>query len=671
VISVDSPPVNALSHAVRTGLGQAIQHIGADPDIVGVVLTCAGRTFIAGADASEFGKPPASPTLREVVAQLETIGKPTIAAMHGTALGGGLELALACRYRLATNSAMLGLPEVKLGLIPGAGGTVKLPNLINPVDALRIIVTGEPVTAQEALRIGLIDAVVDKDLIEEAMSFLSAQSAGALSHRFAATQHDTDTLAELAVAAANLLSKSAQLEAPAAAVQAVKNAIVLPINEAMLAERQLFDALVSGSQSRALRSIFFAERAAARLEGVFAKAPAVERVGIVGSGTMGGGIAMAFANAGISVTIVDLSVEALARGRAAVEGNYAASLKRGSTTEGEVRARSERMIWTTDYAALRDSPLVIEAAFEDIEVKRNVIRQLDAVCSPSTVFATNTSYLDVDTIAAASIHPERVLGMHFFSPANVMKLVEIAKGARTTLDALALAQSVTKRIGKVSVFVGLCRGFVGNRMMAARNSQTIDLLLEGTTPADVDAVFTGLGWPMGPFQAQDLAGLDISWRNRQSLGTSLPIADDLVALGRLGQKTGRGFYRYEDGSRTPQDDPVVAEVIDRNACDLGKKRRAISAQEILERTHYALINEGARILEDGIARRSTDIDVVWVHGFGFPRWRGGPMYWAETIGLQKIVDRLDHWHAITGNSVFEASPLLRSGTLASSWSETK
>jgi 3-hydroxyacyl-CoA dehydrogenase len=490
VVRADNPPVNALGHALRARLAETLFQLESDSTVKGVVVACAGRTFFAGADATEFGKPPRSPSLRELIAQLEAMSKPTLAAMHGTVLGGGLELALVCDYRIAAEGTKLGLPEVKLGLIPGAGGTVRLTRLVGPLDALRLIVTGEPIGAKEALAKGLIDAIASRPLVEEAMAYLDGTIERGKSRRSTGEgKLNSANRAEVEAAAKDLLAKSGKLEAPAAAARSVVNVLTMPFDAALAEERRLFVSLVEGTQSKALRHLFFAERAAARLDEPVASVPELTQVGIIGSGTMGGGIAMAFANAGLSVTVVDISAEALTRGRGVVEKNYAASQKRGSLTAAEVSDRQGRIGWTTEYPALAGCQLVIEAALEEIGIKRDVVARLDAVCTPTAVFVTNTSYLDVDEIAAGSKDPGRVLGMHFFSPANVMKLVEIAKGHKTTRESVALVQAAAKKIGKLPVFVGLCRGFVGNRMLAARNGDVMDLLLEGATPSAVDALF--------------------------------------------------------------------------------------------------------------------------------------------------------------------------------------
>lgn len=662
VVTIDNPPVNALSFHVRKPLYEALATLRDDPAARAIVIACAGRTFVAGADITEFGKPVEQPELRAIVALLETIAKPTVAAIHGTALGGGLELALGCHFRVADAGARLGLPEVKLGLLPGGGGTVRLPRLVGAAKALGMIVSGAPISAYEAKAAGLVDAVFDGDLLAKSIRF--ADEMADRGGPFIAVRDRNDRLFETDLAAfdaqaAGLARKARGLEAPLACAEAVRNAITLPFDEALAAERQAFAKLVSGDQSRAQRHLFFAEREAAKVPGKDLQRRKIERVGIIGAGTMGGGIAMAFANGGFPVTLLETSAEALQRGLAMIDKNYAVSVSRGSLTEEAKRQRLGLFRGSTDYADLADCDLIVEAVFEDMAVKKEVFGRLDAVARPGAILATNTSYLDVDTIAASTARPQDVLGMHFFSPANVMKLLEIVRAEKTAPDALATVADLARRIGKVAVVVGVGHGFVGNRMLSARGAENEALLLGGATPAQVDKVFTDFGWPMGPFQMGDLAGLDISWRNRKTRGLTAVIADTLCEEGRFGQKTGRGWYRYEGGSREPVADVEVAELIRAKAAEQGVAGREIGADEIIERTLYPLVNEGAKILEEGIAVRASDIDVVWVNGYGFPVGKGGPMFWAGLEGAGRIVERLEHWHRQTGRAIFEPAPMLR------------
>ncbi|RVD18366.1 3-hydroxyacyl-CoA dehydrogenase NAD-binding domain-containing protein, partial [Mesorhizobium sp. M4B.F.Ca.ET.017.02.2.1] len=581
-----------------------------------------------------------------------------------------LELALGCHFRVADQAARLGLPEVKLGLLPGGGGTVRLPRLVGAAKALGMIVSGTPISAGEAKAAGLVDAVFEEELLAATIRFASEMVADG--GPFLPVRDRSERLAETDLSAfdaqaTELARKARGLEAPLACAQAVRNAITLPFDEALAAERQLFLKLVSGDQSRAQRHLFFAEREAAKIQGKDVTRRKIARVGIIGAGTMGGGIAMAFANGGFPVTLLETGEEALQRGLAMIEKNYAVSVGRGSLTEEARQQRLGLFKGSTDYADLADCDLVIEAVFEDMAVKKEVFGKLDAVARPGAILATNTSYLDVDEIAASTSRPQDVLGMHFFSPANVMKLLEIVRADMTAPDALATVAELARRIGKVPVVVGVCHGFVGNRMLSARGTENEALLLEGATPGQVDKAFIDFGWPMGPFQMGDLAGLDIGWRNRKARGQIAVIADTLCAQGRFGQKTGRGWYRYESGSREPVPDPEVEELIRAKAAELGIARREIGADEIIERTLYPLVSEGAKILEEGIAARASDIDVVWTNGYGFPIGKGGPMFWAGLEGAAKIVERLEHWHRLTGRVIFEPVPMLRRFAETGSW----
>ncbi|WP_137930478.1 3-hydroxyacyl-CoA dehydrogenase NAD-binding domain-containing protein [Mesorhizobium comanense] len=670
IVTIDNPPVNALSFHVREPLMQALLAMRDDASVAAIVLACAGRTFVAGADITEFGKPVQQPDLRAIVAVLETIAKPTVAAIHGTALGGGLELALGCHFRVADAGARLGLPEVKLGILPGGGGTVRLPRLLGAVKALRMIVSGMPISAAEAHEAGLVDAVFQGDLTPHAVNF--AREMARKGGPFTPVRDRDDLLGETDLAAfdaeaADLARKARGLEAPIACAQAVRNAVTMPFDEALAAERALFVKLVASDQSRAQRHLFFGEREAAKLPGKDVVKRRIGRVGVIGAGTMGGGIAMAFANGGFPVTLLETSHEALQRGLGTIEKNYAVSVTRGSLSEEAKRDRLAQFKGSTDYADLADCDLIIEAVFEDMAVKKEVFGKLDAVAKPGAILATNTSYLDINEIAASISRPQDVLGLHFFSPANVMKLLEIVRAEKTAPDALASVVDLARRIGKVAVVVGVCHGFVGNRMLAARGSESEALLLEGATPSQIDRAFTDFGWPMGPFQMGDLAGLDIGWRNRKARGLTAVIADTLCERGHFGQKTGRGFYLYEAGARAGIPDPEVESLIREKAAEKGIAPREISADEIIERTLYPLVNEGAKILEEKIAARASDIDVVWVNGYGFPIGRGGPMFWAGLEGASKIVERLEHWHQRTGKDVFKPAQLLKRMAETGSW----
>jgi 3-hydroxyacyl-CoA dehydrogenase len=666
VILIDNPPVNALSFSVREPFLAAVEALKDDRAVSAIVVACLGRTFLAGADIREFGKPPQRPHLPDLIEALESVDKPTVAAIHGTALGGGLELALGCTYRVALTSAKLGLPEVKLGLVPGAGGTVRLPRLVGATKALTMIVSGKPVDATQALADGLVDELFDGDLIANATEFAAQLAAEGDKPRpvrdrdemLFATRTDIGAFDREITA---VLAKTRGLEAPRSCADAVRNAVTMPFDAALAAERETFLRLLISDESKAQRHLFFAERQALKVPGIGAETRPrpLNSAAVIGAGTMGGGIAMALVGGGIPVTLVEASDEALERGMSRIRATLDASVARGSLDAGERDERLAAITPTTDYAALADADLVIEAAFEDMEVKREIFGKLDAIAKPGAILATNTSYLDVDAIADVTKRPADVLGLHFFSPANVMRLLEIVRGGKTSPDGLATALALARRTGKVPVVVGVCHGFVGNRMLAARSAELELLLLEGALPHEVDRAFTAFGWPMGPFAMGDLAGLDIGWRNRKALGRTAAIADALCEAGHFGQKTGRGYYLYRDGARSGTPDPEVEALILTKSAEAGITRRAITADEIIERTHYPLVNEGARVLSEGIAIRGSDVDVVWTNGYGFPIAKGGPMFWADLHGLAEIVTKLDHWHHATGREVFACSPLLR------------
>ncbi len=664
VIIVDNPPVNALKHAVRAGLMDAIARVRADDAIAAAVLSCAGRTFIAGADITEFDKPLQQPGLSEVIASLDEMPKPVVAALFGTALGGGLEIALGCHYRIAAPGARLGLPEIKLGLIPGAGGTQRLPRLVGAEKAAAMILSGDPIPATDALSAGLVDRIAEGDLNDAAIEF-AREVAG--KRPLPRARDKEDKLAELRAApakfhdiAAAFAKRARGLDAPAAALAAIRATLDVPFDEALARERESFMRLRAGSQSKAQRHIFFAEREAAKVADLpkDIKAREIGGAAVIGAGTMGGGIAMCFANAGIPVTLVETGADALKHGLGLVEKNYAQSLARGSLAQAEMDRRMVRIEGATEIDAIAGADIVIEAVFEEMEVKREVFAKLDRAAKPSAILATNTSYLDVNAIARGTKRSASVLGMHFFSPANVMRLLEIVRAADTAPDVLATAIALARRIGKVPVVVGVCHGFVGNRMLRVRSIEAERLLLEGALPQDVDGALTEFGFPMGPFAMADLAGLDISWRMRKSQGARAEIADQLCEAGRFGQKTGKGFYAYEADSHMPRPDPEVERLILATSERLGVKRRALSREEIAERLIFPMINEGARILEEKIAARPGDIDVIWVYGFGFPIWRGGPMHYADEMGLAHILDRLTQFAATAGDKRHEPASLL-------------
>jgi 3-hydroxyacyl-CoA dehydrogenase len=665
IVTVDSPPVNALSAAVRRGIFEQIKTAAGDPQVQAIVLTCAGRTFIAGADITEFGKPPQPPGLNEVIAAMENAPKPVVAAIHGTALGGGLETALGAHFRVAVKEAKLGLPEVKLGLLPGAGGTQRLPRAVGPELAVKMIVGGSPIGAAEALKAGLIDEIVD-DLVPGAVAFATKVVAEKRPLRrlrdedgkLAAAKADRSIFTN---AVAALTKKARGLEAPFAAADAVGAAIDLPFDEGLKKEREGFMKLMTGDQSKAQRYAFFAEREAAKVAGVpeGTKPRKVERVAIIGAGTMGGGIAMSFANAGIPVTLIETGDEQLKRGMGVMQKNYENTAARGGIPADAPAKRMGLINGVVGLENVKDADLIIEAVFETMAIKKEVFTALDKYAKPGAVLASNTSYLNINEIAAVTKRPQDVLGMHFFSPANVMKLCEIVRAEKTAPDVLVTAVAIAKRIAKVPAVVGVCDGFVGNRMLAQRGKQGEKLLYDGALPQQIDGVVTKFGLPMGPFSMGDLAGLDIGWRSRQDRGIKSPIGDALYEAGRHGQKTGKGYYKYEQGSRAPLPDPEVEKMLEEVRAKLGVKGRNISEEEILERMIYPMINEGARILEERIASRPSDIDVIWLYGYGWPIYRGGPMFYADHVGLKHIADRLSYYAKETNDPSLEPAPLLK------------
>lgn len=623
---IDRPSANALSQSLRRALHDAVTRAQDDPAIRGIVLAGAGKVFIAGAEISELGQP-LEPSLPDLVALLERSAKPTVAALHGFALGGGFELALACQMRVAHRDARIGLPEVKLGILPGAGGTVRTTWLAGAGAALQLAGSGDPISAPEARRLGLVCHVVDDDVAAAARDLLRSAIATdsvppAIRDRPRAAQADGQALAALC----GTLKKKARSQAADRVLAVAEAAQSQGFDDALALERALFLKAVASPASAALRHMFFAEREAAK-SGLGKDVPAreVAQVGVVGAGTMGRGIAMAFANSGLRVALHDASAEALqaaASDIAASNDRFAAS---GRITKAEVQGRTARVTLAPALEDLAKCDLVIEAAFEDMEVKRQIFARLDLIARPGAILATNTSYLDVDRIAAATKRPQDVIGLHFFSPAHIMKLLEIVRARETAPDVIQTAVSLAKRLNKHAVTVGVCRGFVGNRMLQARNRAVPDLLCEGASPARIDAAFRDLGWPMGPCEMQDLAGLDIAWRMRKAEGLREPIGDALCEAGCFGRKAGRGWYDYDGGRPVPSAE--VQAVIARIAAARGLTPRGIGADEIIARTHDPMIAEGEAILAEGIARARGDIDVVWVNGYGFPRELGGPMYW--------------------------------------------
>jgi 3-hydroxyacyl-CoA dehydrogenase len=678
VIRIDNPPVNALSPHTIDGLSAALAQAEADPAATAIVVHAAGRTFIAGADIKGlenvvWGGDSGAPEMHDLLQRIEQCGKPVVMAIHGTALGGGLEVAMAAQYRVAVADAQLGLPEVNLGIIPGAEGTQRLPRLVGVDTALTMIVSGRPVKAAEALQSGLIDRIVD-DLIPGAVAFAREKAAGTDGSvgPHPKTSQRTDKLPAASdlpamVAAAQALARKVRRHqhAPIAAIAAVEAAATLPFDEGCRKERDLFFELIKSGQARAMIYAFFAERAVAKVPGIPKDLPVapVSRVAIVGAGTMGSGIAMACANAGIGVVLTDTEQAGLDRAMATIRKNYDSSVKKGRFTPEAAAERIGRITAQVGQAGFDQADVIIEAVFESMALKKDVLAQLDAAARPGALLATNTSTLDIDALAAVTKRPQAVIGTHFFSPANVMRLVEIVRGAATAPETVAAAQALAKRLGKVGVVVGNCPGFVGNRMMFPYMYEAQFLAEDGATPAQVDRALTDWGMAMGIFAVDDMGGLDVAWRVRQELNQfSDPtqrkplVADQLVAMNHLGQKTGSGWYIY-DAERKATPDPDVEALIERTATAAGIVRRTFTSEEIIERTIYALVNEGARILEEGFALRAADIDVIYLTGYGFPSFRGGPMFYADAVGLTHVYERVAAFHAEHGER-WRPAPLL-------------
>ncbi|MCG5263323.1 3-hydroxyacyl-CoA dehydrogenase [Cupriavidus gilardii] len=653
VLTIDSPPVNALSANVRAGILAGVQQAVADDAVKAIVLICAGKTFIAGADITEFGKPPTGPSLPEVQAAIENAPKPVIAAIHGTALGGGLEVALVCHYRVAARSAKCGLPEVNLGLLPGAGGTQRLPRIVGVEKALEMVTSGTHVPAPAAAEMGLVDLLTDDaSLRADAIPFARQVVAEGqplrkvrdLDDKIAPARGKPEIFAEFRRANAR---RFRGFDAPEYNIRCIEAAVELPFDEGLKRERAMFVELLNGTQSAAQRYYFFASRQVWQLPDIGADTPLlpVRQVGIIGAGTMGGGIAMNFLNAGYPVTIVETSQQALDRGVRTIRTNYENTAKKGRITATDIERRMALLTPTLDMEQLADADLVIEAVFENMDVKKDVFGRLDRIAKPGAILATNTSALDVDEIAAATSRPEAVIGLHFFSPANVMKLLEVVRGAKTAKPVIRTSMELARKIGKIAALVGVCPGFVGNRMLAQRQREAQKLVLEGALPWDVDRVLYDFGFPMGPFAMSDLAGLDLGWVREKSSSSTL--REILCEMDRRGQKTGAGYYDYDE-KRNARPSPVVEQVIRDFAAKQGRTSRVVSEQEILERCIYPMINEGAKILEEGKAIRASDIDVIWVNGYGWPVYRGGPMFYADTIGLDKVLETLRRYEESFG-----------------------
>jgi 3-hydroxyacyl-CoA dehydrogenase len=639
VIISDSPPVNALGAGVRDGLEAGVKEGVADASIKAMVIRCDGRTFFAGADITEFGKPPKGASLHDVINMMDASSKPVIAAIHGTALGGGCEVALACHYRVAVPSAMLGTPEVKLGLLPGAGGTQRLPRLLGLKAALPMLAIGDPVPAKKAAEVGLVDRVVGEDSLEADAIAFAREVIGKPIPRIRDKQAapDPEAVAEFRKANAR---KFRGFDAPEANIRCAEAATDRPFDEGMKYEREEFVKLMSGTQSAAQRHLFFAERQAAKIDDVDPKTPLrpINKVGVIGAGTMGGGISMNFLSAGIPVTIVEMQADALERGTGVMRKNYEASAAKGRIKPDAPEKAMGLLTPTLSLDDLADCDLIIEAVYENMDVKKELFTKLDAIAKPGAILASNTSYLNVDEIAAVTKRPQDVLGMHFFSPANVMKLLEVVRGEKTAGDVLATVMALAKKIKKVAVVAGVCHGFIGNRMLSPRQIEANKLLMEGATPQQIDKVHVDFGMPMGPFQMADLAGVDIGWHRDPTRIES--IRDALAAEGRWGQKKSAGYYDYDE-KRNATPSPRALEIIEDFRSKSNLPKREITDQEIVERTLYPMVNEGALILSEGKAQRASDVDVVWINGYGWPVYTGGPMFWAQTEGLPKVVAGLE------------------------------
>jgi 3-hydroxyacyl-CoA dehydrogenase len=670
IIWVNNPPVNAISVGVRAAIIDGVAKLAQDSEIKIGVLACEGRTFMAGADITEFGKPPLSPGLHEAINAVESSVKPIVAAIHGTAFGGGLEVALGCHYRVAIASAKVGLPEVKLGLLPGAGGTQRLPRLIGIEAALGIIVSGDPVPATQAAKAGVIDKIIEGELLEGALDYARGLAAGkAPLRKVRDLTVDTGKIPAgfFDEARKRVAKEKKNLFAPQRIVDALEGAATLPFDKGMARERELFLKCAQNSQSKALQHVFFAERKAANVPNLdknVAKRD-IKSVAIIGAGTMGGGIAMNFLNVGVPVTLLEMKQDALDRGVAVIRKNYDNTAAKGKLTLEQVQQRMGLLKPTLSYDDLRDADLVIEAVFETMAIKKDVFAKLDKAVKKGAILASNTSYLSIDEIAGSTSRPGDVVGMHFFSPANVMRLLEIVRGAKTAQDVLLTVVDIAKRINKVGVVCGNRDGFIGNRMLGGYAYQASLMVLEGAMPEQVDAALRNFGMPMGVLQMSDLAGLDVGYKSRKDRdpasfdGRVSRSADLLVEMGRMGQKTQAGYYDYAPGDRTPRPSPVVAEIIEKVSQEYGITRRKFTDEEIVERCFLALMNVGCDVLSEGVAYRASDIDIVYLYGYGFPAYRGGPMFWAENeVGLKTALEKLKKYSAATGGQWLKVSPLL-------------
>ena len=662
VLTLNNPPVNALSQGVRQGLKEGVEKALADDSAQAIMIFCEGRTFIAGADISEFSSGPMEPNFHAVLSTMDASPKPIVAAIHGTALGGGLETALCCNYRVAVSSAKFGLPEVNLGLLPGAGGTQRLPRVVGVEKTLAMVTSGVPIGAAEAHQLGLIDQLVEGDLRAEALAFAKDKAAQGGSHPRVRDNDDKLQSAkdnpEIFAATRKMLARKTRgFLAPEYNIRCIEAAVNQPFDEGLKTEGKLFAELMAGPQSQAQQYFFFSERQAGKVPGLSddAKELPIAKVGVIGGGLMGGGISMNFANVGVPVTIVETNQEALDRGLGTIRKNYENTARKGRLTEEAVEQRCGLIQGTLDMADLADCDLIIEAVFENMAVKKDIFTRLDAIAKQGAILASNTSALDLNEIASVTSRPESVIGLHFFSPANVMKLLEVVRGEKTSDDVIKTSMALAKRIRKVAVLVGVCPGFVGNRILFPRQIEASKLALEGAPIEQVDKVLFDFGFPMGAFQMGDLAGLDLGWDKDNS--NPMDVKDRLCELGRRGQKTAAGYYDYDE-KRMPTPAPVTAELFAEVAAAQGVTQGDISDEEILDRCLLPMINEGAKILEEGIAVRASDIDVTYVYGYGWPVYRGGPMHYANSMGLDKVLAKIRHYHESTGDDFWAPSPLL-------------
>jgi 3-hydroxyacyl-CoA dehydrogenase len=669
VITMNNPPVNGLGNALRAGIAQGLKTAAASPEVKAVLIIGSSKVFSGGADIREFNKPMTPPNLPEVNDMQDAMQKPLVAAIGGFALGGGLELALGCHYRIAAPKSLLGLPEVKLGILPGSGGTQRLPRVIPVHEAARMMILGDPIPAEKAKEFGLVDEIAAGDLLEEGVAYakrLVAEGKGPRRVRDMPPRVEGDQKALLEAVPAQAAKSAGGNPAPAEIAKCIQAAVTLPFDEGRKFERERFQYLVNTDESKALRHMFFAERQTSKIPDVPEDTPTreIKKAAIIGSGTMGGGIAMSFANAGIPVLLADVSQEALDKGLKRIKDNYAVTVQRGRLKQEDMDKRVALIQGITDLGVARDADIVIEAVFERMEVKQEIFKKLDAVIKQGAILATNTSTLDINKIADVTKRPQDVIGTHFFSPANVMRLLEVVRGAKTAKDVLATTMKLGKKLKKVPIVSGVCDGFIGNRMLERYTQQAGFLLDEGASPMQVDAALQNWGMAMGPFTMSDMAGNDIGWDVRKRRYYEKPdmvysrFADKVCELGRYGQKTGKGFYRYEPGNRKAIPDPEVDALLEKYRKEHGLVPRQISDEEIVERCIYGLANEGAKIIEEGIALRASDVDMVYLTGYGFPAHRGGPMFYADTVGLAKVLAAIEKFMQGYNGNQWKPAPLL-------------